>query len=83
VFIQISLNYFILLLIIIIFSIISFILILLSYIFIYQKTDVEKTSAYECGFQPFEDTRIEFNIKYYLIAILFIIFDLELIYLVP
>lgn len=62
---------------------ISFLLILISYIIVYQDYDIEKTSAYECGFQPFEDTRNKFNVRYYLIAILFIIFDLEIMYLFP
>ena len=44
---------------------------------------IEKLAAYECGFYPFEDTRQMFRIRYYLIAILFIIFDLEIILLIP
>ncbi|HNC91121.1 MAG TPA: NADH-quinone oxidoreductase subunit A [Anaerolineales bacterium] len=40
-------------------------------------------SSYECGFQPFEDTRSRFDVKFYLVAILFIIFDLEIAYLFP
>src|SRR3546814_9352030 len=48
---------------------------------VYQESDIEKNSAYECGFQPFEDTRSKFNVRYYLIAILFMIFDLEIMYL--
>lgn len=62
---------------------ISFLLVSISYILVYQDYDIEKTSAYECGFQPFEDTRNKFNVRYYLIAILFIIFDLEIMYLFP
>ncbi|HET8794508.1 MAG TPA: NADH-quinone oxidoreductase subunit A, partial [Nitrososphaeraceae archaeon] len=62
---------------------ISFLLIFISYILVYQDYDLEKVSAYECGFQPFEDTRNKFNVRYYLIAILFIIFDLEIMYLFP
>ena len=54
-------------------------------VFFLQNTnnDLEKISAYECGFHPFEDTRQKFNIRFYLVAILFIIFDLEIIYLFP
>jgi NADH-quinone oxidoreductase subunit A len=63
--------------------IISFIVFLLSYILANQKSDSEKLSAYECGFQPFEDARNKFDIKFYLVAILFIIFDLEVSYLFP
>ena len=45
--------------------------------------DDEKLSAYECGFEPFEDSRIQFDVRYYLVAILFIIFDLEIAFLFP
>ena len=45
--------------------------------------DSEKLSAYECGFEPFEDSRIKFDVRYYLVAILFIIFDLEIAFLFP
>ncbi len=76
-------NYLFLYFLVLIFTFISFILIFLSYIFVKQNEDIEKISSYECGFQPFEDSRNKFNIKYYLIAILFIIFDLELVFLVP
>jgi len=62
---------------------ISSALIFLSYVLVYQEPDIEKNSAYECGFQPFGDTRSKFNVKYYLIAILFMIFDLEIMYLFP
>jgi NADH-quinone oxidoreductase subunit A len=48
-----------------------------------KKPDPAKLSPYECGFPPFEDTRIPFDVKYYLVAILFIIFDLETAFLVP
>ena len=47
-----------------------------------QKT-AEKLSAYECGFEPFEDTRMKFDVRYYLVAILFIVFDLEIAFLFP
>jgi len=43
----------------------------------------QKLSSYECGFDPFEETKLQFNIKYYLIAILYLIFDIELIYIFP
>ncbi|HXR18732.1 MAG TPA: NADH-quinone oxidoreductase subunit A [Steroidobacteraceae bacterium] len=45
--------------------------------------DAEKLSAYECGFEPFEDSRMKFDVRYYLVAILFIIFDLEIAFLFP
>jgi NADH-quinone oxidoreductase subunit A len=45
--------------------------------------DREKRSPYECGFEPFEDTRMKFDVRYYLVAILFIVFDLEIAFLFP
>ncbi|HEY1726050.1 MAG TPA: NADH-quinone oxidoreductase subunit A [Steroidobacteraceae bacterium] len=48
-----------------------------------HRGDAEKLSPYECGFDPFEDTRVRFDVRYYLVAILFIIFDLEIAFLFP
>ena len=48
-----------------------------------QKPDSEKVSAYECGFEAFTDTRGRFDVRFYLVAILFIIFDLEVAFLFP
>jgi NADH-quinone oxidoreductase subunit A len=48
-----------------------------------HRPDSEKNSPYECGFEPFEDARIKFDVRYYLIAILFILFDLEIAFLFP
>ena len=48
-----------------------------------QKPYPEKVSAYECGFEPFDDARRRFDVRYYLVAILFIIFDLEVAFLFP
>jgi len=48
-----------------------------------RKPDSEKQSPYECGFEAFEDTRMRFDVRYYLVAILFIIFDLEIAFLFP
>lgn len=48
-----------------------------------RKPDSEKLSSYECGFEAFEDARIKFDVRYYLVAILFIIFDLEIAFLFP
>jgi NADH-quinone oxidoreductase subunit A len=47
------------------------------------QKDAEKLSPYECGFEPFEDSRMKFDVRYYLVAILFIIFDLEIAFLFP
>ena len=63
-----------------------FIMLLLSKVlslFFSKNRDLEKISAYECGFDPFEDARLKFEIHFYLIAILFIIFDLEIAFLFP
>ena len=57
--------------------------ILLSYIIGPKKPDKAKLSPYECGFEAFEDARIPFQVKYYLIAILFILFDLETAFFFP
>lgn len=48
-----------------------------------RRPDTEKLSSYECGFEPFEDARMKFDVRYYLVAILFIIFDLEIAFLFP
>ena len=48
-----------------------------------NKPDVEKNAPYECGFEAFEDARMKFDVRYYLVAILFIIFDLEMSFLFP
>ena len=57
--------------------------IVLNYIFSPKKPDPEKLSAYECGFEAFDDSRMEFDVRFYLVAILFIIFDLEIAFLFP
>ena len=48
-----------------------------------QRPDAEKRSSYECGFEPFHDARSKFDIRFYLVALLFIIFDLEVAFLFP
>ena len=57
--------------------------ILLSYFFSISMPDSEKLSAYECGFDPYEDARNVFDVRFYLIAIFFIIFDLEAVFFFP
>jgi NADH-quinone oxidoreductase subunit A len=59
------------------------VILLASYVLARQRPDAEKLSAYECGFEPFEDTRGRFDVRFYLVAILFIIFDLEVAFLFP
>jgi NADH-quinone oxidoreductase subunit A len=54
-----------------------------SFVLARQRPNSEKLSPYECGFEPFEDARMRFDVRYYLVAILFIIFDLEVAFLFP
>lgn len=62
---------------------ISAIMLIASFILAKQKPDSEKLSAYECGFEAFDDARSRFDVRFYLVAILFIIFDLEVAFLFP
>lgn len=55
----------------------------LSYVFVSQKPESEKLSSYECGFEPYEDTRHRFDVKFCLVAILFILFDIEVVFVLP
>ena len=55
----------------------------LNFLFSPKKPDPEKLSAYECGFEAFSDSRMQFDVRFYLVAILFIIFDLEIAFLFP
>jgi NADH-quinone oxidoreductase subunit A len=57
--------------------------IVINYLLSPKKPDPEKLSAYECGFEAFDDSRMEFDVRFYLVAILFIIFDLEIAFLFP
>lgn len=58
-------------------------MIVLSLLLARQKPDNEKLSPYECGFEPFEDARHPFDVRFYLVTLLFIIFDLEIAFLFP
>jgi NADH-quinone oxidoreductase subunit A len=62
---------------------IGIVLLLSAFILAYKQPDAEKLSAYECGFNAFDDARMKFDVRYYLVAILFIIFDLEVTFLFP
>ena len=62
---------------------IGMLLLALGYVLAPRRPDPEKASAYECGFEAFEDTRMKFDVRYYLVAILFIVFDLEIAFLFP
>jgi len=59
------------------------VLILAAAILAVRRPDPEKVSAYECGFNAFDDARMKFDVRFYLVAILFIIFDLEVVFLFP
>ena len=61
----------------------AIVVVVASYIVARQAPDTEKVSAYECGFEPFDDARARFDVRFYLVAILFIIFDLEVAFLFP
>ncbi|MGE5766104.1 MAG: NADH-quinone oxidoreductase subunit A [Bacteroidota bacterium] len=61
----------------------SAVIVAASYIIARQRPDSEKVSAYECGFEAFDDARSQFDVRFYLVAILFIIFDLEVAFLFP
>tara|TARA_B100000965_G_C19406763_1_gene675826 strand:+ start:385 stop:741 length:357 start_codon:yes stop_codon:yes gene_type:complete len=63
--------------------ILSLVLVGSTMLLVDRSMDIEKISAYECGFHPFEDTRAKFDVRFYLVAILFIIFDLEIMFLFP
>ena len=64
-------------------AVLSGILLVVPYVVAYKAPDPEKLSAYECGFNAFDDARMKFDVRFYLVAILFIIFDLEVSFLFP
>jgi NADH-quinone oxidoreductase subunit A len=78
-----SVNYFLILLFLLFSVVLSTIIFFLSFILSSKLDDAEKLTIYECGFNPFADSRSEFNVKFYIVAILFLIFDLEISYLFP
>ena len=76
-------DYFSIILFLFIALILSFGFILANFLAAPSNPDPEKLSAYECGFEAFDDSRMEFDVRFYLVAILFIIFDLEIAFLFP
>jgi len=64
-------------------TVLAVVLILAAYVLAENRPDPEKLSAYECGFPAFDDARMRFDVRFYLVAILFIIFDLEVAFLFP
>ena len=61
----------------------AFLIVVLSYFLVTQNPEIEKLSTYECGFEAYGDTRSKFNVRFYIVAILFILFDIEIIFLAP
>ncbi|KPK57370.1 MAG: NADH-quinone oxidoreductase subunit A [Gammaproteobacteria bacterium] len=76
-------NYLPILIFLAIAAVIGLALVSLGFVFGPRRPDSEKLSPYECGFEAFEDSRMKFDVRYYLVAILFIIFDLEIAFLFP
>lgn len=64
-------------------TMIALFLIILSYFLVFQKPDSEKLSVYECGYEPYDNTRHIFNIRFFLIAVFFMIFDIEILFIMP
>lgn len=78
-----SKNYLAIFLMLFVAILLTLVLIGLSYLLARQNPDSEKLSAYECGFEPYEDSRHVFDIRFYVIAVLFVIFDIEMLFLIP
>lgn len=78
-----QIEYFAVLVYVVLAMIISCAVLAASYILAAQYPTTEKLSSYECGFIPFEDARVKFDVRFYLVGILFIIFDLEISFLFP
>ena len=76
-------NYLPILVFLIIALLLGSVLLALGFVLGPRRPDDAKTSPYECGFEAFEDSRMKFDVRYYLVAILFIIFDLEIAFLFP
>ena len=76
-------DYFSIIIFLFIAIVLSFGFVLANFLAAPSNPDPEKLSAYECGFEAFDDSRMEFDVRFYLVAILFIIFDLEIAFLFP
>jgi NADH-quinone oxidoreductase subunit A len=76
-------DYFSIILFLFIAIVLSFGFVVANFLAAPSNPDPEKLSAYECGFEAFDDSRMEFDVRFYLVAILFIIFDLEIAFLFP
>jgi len=64
-------------------AVLSSVLLIVPFVVAYQAPDPAKLSAYECGFNAFDDARMKFDVRFYLVSLLFIIFDLEVAFLFP
>src|SRR5438045_9321373 len=64
-------------------GVIGLVLLIAPFLVAFQQPDPEKLSAYECGFKAFDDARMKFDVRFYLVSLLFIIFDLEVAFLFP
>jgi NADH-quinone oxidoreductase subunit A len=80
---QLLLDYLPLVIFIAVAAALGMILLIVPFIVAFKQPDPEKLSAYECGFNAFDDARMKFDVRFYLVAILFIIFDLEVSFLFP
>ena len=78
-----KIEYFFILVYVMIAVILSIVIVTFSYFLAIQNPETEKLSTYECGFEPYEDARHKFDVKFYLVAILFIVFDIETMFLLP
>lgn len=76
-------EYFIILSSILVAVILTSAILILSYLLAHQKPSAEKKTAYECGFEPFENARGRVNVKFCVLAILFVVFDIEILFLMP
>ena len=76
-------DYLILLIFLIVAIVLTIVIIGASYLLVKQNQESEKLSAYECGFEPYEDSRHTYDIRFCVIAILFIVFDIEIMFLIP
>ena len=78
-----KIEYFSILIFLLIAILLSITIVFLSFTLVVQNPESEKLSSYECGFEPYEDARHQFDVRFYLVAILFIIFDIETMFLLP
>lgn len=76
-------EYFSILIYLFIAILLSLVIVVFSYLLVLQNPETEKLSTYECGFEPYEDARNKYDVRFYLVAILFIVFDIETMFLLP